>query len=422
MAVITASTFDPLKSRCNVRLQQGVPIVDADWNELDDIRKFEMRAYLKWFVGDGIPDGNSFKIEALVAPVADDFKISAGMAAAPPGTSNFDQALRFAGRAIVDGLDVIIPADINYKAQPLFTAGAFGVPKIPVMPNAAGPIAVYLDVWERLVTSQEDTSLVLSGIGTESCARMKREWCVRTRSGNALPQPADVTDFIAGHSYYLLAIITRSGPGANIAAAHVQDRRHLKLSLASIETRLALMEQLLLTPRFAPSPNQFNPKFGLPSRDVTLFGKNFDIGTVEVRFDTTVAQIVSPPTSTQVVTRVPTMTSGEIKITVKTDGGSAISDDTFTVLPQPPPTFAASPNQFNPKFGPAGTNVTLFGNNFNVGTPSVRFGATGAATIVGTPTATQIAATVPAIPPGAVKITVQTGGGSITSNDDFTVT
>ena len=30
MPVITATTFDPLKARCNVRLQQGVPIVDAD--------------------------------------------------------------------------------------------------------------------------------------------------------------------------------------------------------------------------------------------------------------------------------------------------------------------------------------------------------------------------------------------------------
>ena len=99
MAVITTSTFDPLKARCNVRLQQGVPIVDADWNELDDIRKFEMRAYLKWFVGDGIPDGSdAFKIEALGAPTADDFMIRAGSAAMPGGTSHYDQALRFTGR------------------------------------------------------------------------------------------------------------------------------------------------------------------------------------------------------------------------------------------------------------------------------------------------------------------------------------
>ena len=212
MAVITTSTFDPLKARVNVRLQQGVPIVDADWNELDDIRKFELRAYLKWYVGDGIPDGSdAFRIDAITPAVTDNFIIRTGIAVPPAGTTNYDQGLRFAGRAIVDGLDVIITADINYKAQPLFTAAAFGVPQIAPLPTAAGLTAVYLDVWERLITSQEDPSLVLSGIGTESCARMKREWCVRTRSTNVVPRPTD-SDFIAGHSYYLLAVINRSDP------------------------------------------------------------------------------------------------------------------------------------------------------------------------------------------------------------------
>ncbi len=58
MAVITKDTFDPLHRYVGVRLQQGVPIVDADWNEMEDVRKFELRAYLKWFVGNGIPEGN----------------------------------------------------------------------------------------------------------------------------------------------------------------------------------------------------------------------------------------------------------------------------------------------------------------------------------------------------------------------------
>src|SRR5215470_4107226 len=114
MAVIGTSACDRVRVRCNVRLRQGVPVIDADWNELDDIRKFEMRAYLKWFVGDGIPDGSdAFKIVAITPAVADDFIISSGMAASPAGATNYDQGLRFAGRAIVDGLDVIIPADIN---------------------------------------------------------------------------------------------------------------------------------------------------------------------------------------------------------------------------------------------------------------------------------------------------------------------
>ena len=54
-----------------------------------------------------------------------------------------------------------------------------------------------------------------------------------------------------------------------------------------------------------------------------------------------------------------------------------------------PPTFAASPNQFDPKSGLPGASVTLLGHDFNVGTVAVRFGTTPA-TIVGTPTASQI--------------------------------
>src|SRR5215467_7842755 len=136
MALITNSTFDPLKARCNVRLQQGVPIVDADLNELDDVRKFEMRAYLKWFVGDGIPDGSDgFRIDAIVAGSADDFIIRAGNAPPPAGATTYDIGLRNTGRAIVDGLDVIIAQDVNYKAQNLFgVAGPGGLPPIQPIP------------------------------------------------------------------------------------------------------------------------------------------------------------------------------------------------------------------------------------------------------------------------------------------------
>src|ERR1017187_4664189 len=118
MALITNSTFDPLKTRCNVRLQQGVPIIDADLNELDDVRKFELRAYLKWFVGDGIPDGSDgYRIDAIVAGAADDFIIRAGNTPAAAGTANYDIGLRNTGRAIVDGLDVIIAQDVKRSEE-----------------------------------------------------------------------------------------------------------------------------------------------------------------------------------------------------------------------------------------------------------------------------------------------------------------
>src|SRR5438132_13423771 len=101
MAIISDNTFDPLRRYVAVRLQQGVPIVDADVNELDDIRSFELRAFLKWFVGDGVPEGtDGFRIAA--AGLANDVVISAGAPAAPVGIGNLATGLGFVGRCLVD--------------------------------------------------------------------------------------------------------------------------------------------------------------------------------------------------------------------------------------------------------------------------------------------------------------------------------
>ena len=58
MGNFSRQTFDELKHYVSTRLQMGVPIVDADWNEESDLRRYELRAFLRWFVGEGVPDGN----------------------------------------------------------------------------------------------------------------------------------------------------------------------------------------------------------------------------------------------------------------------------------------------------------------------------------------------------------------------------
>jgi peptide/nickel transport system substrate-binding protein len=88
--------------------------------------------------------------------------------------------------------------------------------------------------------------------------------------------------------------------------------------------------------------------------------------------------------------------------------------------PPPAPIFNPSPNQFFPKSGKPGDTVTLMGNYLNVGTVSVRFGTVNA-TLVGSPTATQIVIKVPTISRGNLPITVQTGGGTVTSTDLFAI-
>jgi hypothetical protein len=217
-----------------------VPLVDADWNEAHDVCKFEVQAFLKWFVGNGVPEGNDgFRITSLDIPTVGDFAIRRGVGAAPDGANHVERGLRHVGRCLVDGMDVLIAEDLSFRAQPLHVsqgesattlASLLGVPTIAEVPNVTDTVVVYLDVWERLVTPVEDPSLVHSGPGVESCARLKREWVVRARTGSRVPAPGEA-DFTAGHSYYVLATITHQ---ANIPITDetITDRREQRLLVA----------------------------------------------------------------------------------------------------------------------------------------------------------------------------------------------
>ncbi|MFC0597826.1 DUF6519 domain-containing protein [Streptomyces palmae] len=232
MAVISQSTFDPLRRFVRVRLQQGVPIVDADVNEREDIQKFELRAFLKWFVGDGVPEGNDgFRI--VGTGLANDFEIRSGV------TGSVDP-LAMIGRYLVDGLDVMIEKTVTYTQQELHEshgasaadkAAAWNVPlirKMESIPASEHTILVHLDVWERLVTPSEDPDLIFAGLGTESCARWKREWVVRTRAGTELPKTGD-EDFRPQHAYTPLALIARRDGDARVLPGDVTDLRQQRL-------------------------------------------------------------------------------------------------------------------------------------------------------------------------------------------------
>jgi hypothetical protein len=238
MALISETTFNPLARYVNVRMQQGVPIVDADVNELDDIRKFELRAFLKWFVGDGVPDGNDgFRVDG--ADLDNDFLIRFGGSPGGDATPT-ERGLRNVGRIIVDGLDVTIAADLAFTKQDLYktSPGAdalaarlrVSVVNELTVPTADTTMGVYLDVWETLVTADDDTALLHSGLGVETCARVRRDWVVRVRDHQEAPQSGDA-DFAPGHSYVLLAQLTRRKGKPQIRRGDVVDRRHQRLQL-----------------------------------------------------------------------------------------------------------------------------------------------------------------------------------------------
>jgi hypothetical protein len=229
MGNFSRNTFDRLKHYVGVRLQQGVPLIDADWNEQEDIRKFELQAFLKWFAGNGVPSGNDGFLILAAAGTTNNFDIKGGN-----GTA------QGAGRCIVEGLDAMLESTMRYTSQPLYNnptlAAKWGVASIAPLttPGAARIDLVYIDVWEREVDSSEDGNLVNPAIGIESCVRLRREWAVRVAQGAAtLPVPP------TGHGYYTLARIKRPVGNATILAEQIEDLRTVGINLADLAAEIA---------------------------------------------------------------------------------------------------------------------------------------------------------------------------------------
>jgi Peptidase_G2, IMC autoproteolytic cleavage domain/FG-GAP repeat/Family of unknown function (DUF6519) len=215
--------INKLKHYVSVRFQQGVPLVDADWNEMEDIRKEELHSFLKSFVGSGVPQNNDgFAIIEKVA-ADNDFTIQGGIVDDP-------------GRCYVDGWETIIDNNTDYKSQVLYNnntlASQWNVDVLaPMSTPASGTRAdtVYLDTWEREINAQEDADLINPAIGIETCVRLKREWVVRVAQGGTYPgsHPQE------GHKYYTLATITRQGGIGAIIAADITDLRRIGLSIST---------------------------------------------------------------------------------------------------------------------------------------------------------------------------------------------
>ena len=202
------------KQYVSLRLQQGVPFLDADFNEVDDIRRAELELMLARAIGNGVPAGSDgFKI--LEATTTNNFVIEAGL-------------------LFLDGWWIFNPVRIDYLNQPHRTAKGLA-PALRILQNipAAANELAYLDVWELVIDGQEDTNLVNPRIGLETCNRIERGWVVRLEQipNNADPlNPATIPNRQTGHRYYPLALIKRPAGGQILAGMMTELRRtHLTL-------------------------------------------------------------------------------------------------------------------------------------------------------------------------------------------------
>lgn len=197
MGNYSRNTFDPTKHYTSVRLQQGVPLIDADWNEADDIRMFEVQTLIDSFMGDGVPA----RAPGFACVVAD----------APKNNFHIDCGPVIPGSLFAGGLVARIFAPVDYAAQSLFEnqelADLWGVPVLPALttPDADRRDLVYLHLWEREVDALEDESLPNPLIGVETAVRLRREWVARVAEGAEEPPVPP-----PGHFHVTLARLKRA--------------------------------------------------------------------------------------------------------------------------------------------------------------------------------------------------------------------
>jgi hypothetical protein len=193
MGNFSRNTFDPSKTYVAVRLQQGVPLVDADWNELQDVTRNEVYDGLGLLLTNALPSSGLI----CISGIANDFTIS-------PGT------------AVVGGRPVRVATAIRYTTQRYAnaaTAAADGVQPVPPLttPNANRTDTVFLDIFEREVSSSEDPNLINSAIGVETAVRLRREVVLRVAEGTTVAPPPP-----PGHTFFPIALLQRVAGQANI--------------------------------------------------------------------------------------------------------------------------------------------------------------------------------------------------------------
>jgi hypothetical protein len=182
------NSFDPRKRYSRVLMQMGRVLTDSDWNELNDTVLHALRALAADIFGPHGGPADNLGFEVLVKPNAD-------------GRTVEDLYLR-PGHYYVGGIlceqdrpiDMEKKTGTRYYEQPYFplrTQELRDKYKVPEPANA--PFIVYLDVWERLVTSAEDPELLEVALGgPDTTVRTQVVWQVRLLAlGDT--QPGEIT-------------------------------------------------------------------------------------------------------------------------------------------------------------------------------------------------------------------------------------
>ncbi|MDP2782653.1 DUF6519 domain-containing protein [Devosia sp.] len=152
----TRDTFNPTKHFSRVLIQQGRVTLEADHNEQTDILLHYLRTLARDLIG---PYAAPIENQGfLLKDAGSELEITRG-------------------RCYVDGILVENESDCTYATQPIVPDH----PSTDEIKKDTGEIYwIYLDVWERLITSIEDDAIREKALnGPDTCARAKVTWQVK---------------------------------------------------------------------------------------------------------------------------------------------------------------------------------------------------------------------------------------------------
>jgi hypothetical protein len=184
----TRDTFYAANHFCRVLMQQGRVQLDADWNEQTAILLHFLRSLTRDLIGQhGGPNppagANVAGGFAISTESNDNGKLSDLTIA--PGHYYVDGILCEAEPPASTGnADAAILASVTYLTQPDFPAlKPPDVSDSPTLPNIDGNALVYLDVWERHLTSvQQDGLREVALGGPDTASRARIVWQVKIQT------------------------------------------------------------------------------------------------------------------------------------------------------------------------------------------------------------------------------------------------
>lgn len=171
-----------------------------------------------------------------------------------------------------------------------------------------------------------------------------------------------------------------------------------------------------------PTISNFSPTSGAAGADLTINGFDF-AAPMTVNFTKTGQEPISATnitvvSSSQIVCKVPTLTTGDYRLSIAAqDGSGSTSGTNFSYAGNP--TYSS----IAPASGLAGSTVTITGTNFVAGSTSVTIGGLSAGSVsVSSPTS--LTCTVPSGLTGgtAYNVVITTSSGSVTGTGVFTFT